>query len=374
AFASELRSTLEGVESRPSARKPELELAPEFDAIVTRATATTPAARHANARELHDRIEELLDGQRDVELRARLAAEHLERARMLAKRDPQSSEGAVIGRRREAMQALGRALALEPGNGDALALLRDLLLEPPAQTPVAVERAIQTSAAANNRWLGRISALSYLSLWLYLPLFAWAGIRDLAQVIPFFAAATLTAGLCLWTHLRATPSVNNIMLAMLGSNLTFALASPVFGALIVLPGPLAVTTVAFAVSLDGWRRWVAVACGALALLIPAGLEFTGVVTSSYHFTEQGLLIVPRAVELQQVPGLMFLLITGLAAIFTGVMTVVQLRDALLATERTLYTHNWQIRQLLPDPADPDDEDEQAHDYLGASSIVANFSG
>lgn len=79
-----VRSTERGADARASVRAPIFDIAPELDAICVRATAARPEDRYGSARALHDAVERFLEGDRDEELRARLAEQQLEEGRRAA--------------------------------------------------------------------------------------------------------------------------------------------------------------------------------------------------------------------------------------------------------------------------------------------------
>src|SRR5262245_6435427 len=76
-----LQTTLAGeVVKSPAQRRPDRGVAPELDAVCVAALAMSPAAR-PTAKQLADRIEAYLDGDRDLALRRKLALEQLWSAR-----------------------------------------------------------------------------------------------------------------------------------------------------------------------------------------------------------------------------------------------------------------------------------------------------
>src|SRR5215470_4556822 len=95
----------------PAARRSDRDIAPELDAACVAALAEDPVAR-PTARELARRVQDYLDGDRDLERRRELAALQVARARdALASGDP--------ARRGDAVHAAGRALALDPESAEA---------------------------------------------------------------------------------------------------------------------------------------------------------------------------------------------------------------------------------------------------------------
>ena len=89
-----MTSALANPSTRPSARAPGRDIPPELDALCAHATAFDRDRRAATARELGERVQLYLDGDRDVGMRRQLAVEHLERARDAYAQS--GREGAVV--------------------------------------------------------------------------------------------------------------------------------------------------------------------------------------------------------------------------------------------------------------------------------------
>ncbi|MBC7172122.1 MAG: serine/threonine protein kinase, partial [Polyangiaceae bacterium] len=102
------RSTQLGAEARPTRRAPDRELPPELDGVCERATALNPNDRYQSARALHDALEAFLEGDRDTRLRAELAEQHVENARLAAQRMATDGPDASDQRKR-ALREAGRA-------------------------------------------------------------------------------------------------------------------------------------------------------------------------------------------------------------------------------------------------------------------------
>ncbi len=137
---SVIEATLRGDDLRTSARAPERAVPPELDRICERALARDPDQRFASARDLHDAVQRYLEGQRDVELRRQQSQECARVAATAAAAAAHRGDGDTITSRRVAMREVGRALALDPDNADALQTMVTLLTEPPDQPPPEVER------------------------------------------------------------------------------------------------------------------------------------------------------------------------------------------------------------------------------------------
>lgn len=108
--AGKLSSTLEGADARASIRAPQRDVPPELEDICVKATALEPAQRFQSVGELIEAIEHFLDGDRDLEHRRRLAAEHAIAAAAAAQEALAESVEPTESRRK-ALREVARALA-----------------------------------------------------------------------------------------------------------------------------------------------------------------------------------------------------------------------------------------------------------------------
>jgi serine/threonine-protein kinase len=342
-----IESTIAGADARASVRAPDRDIAPELDAVCVRATATAPEGRFASARDLSAAIERFLDGERDVELRRTMAAAHARKAAEAA-----SSAGASIDDRREAMRNVGRALALDPDNHDAAATMARLLTEPPRDLPPEVFAEMERSTARHRRWMGRVGAYTYASVFAYVPLVAWVGIKQPLLVALFFVPLAAASVMSLYQSKLERPSERITFAAMILSNLAFAIASVFYGPLVVVPAAVAINATAFAVHLQGKQRVVSTLTACFALIVPMALEALRVTPASYAFANGAMTILPRAVELPELPTLWVLAASGIAGVLTGTIAVSHVRDALGQAEKRLYVYAWHLRELVPETARP----------------------
>ncbi len=346
--------TVAGVEARPSVRAPDAEVPPELEALLVRATAHDPSERLSSAKELHLAVERYLDGERDEALRKEMASAHAQRAAEaaeLAQREtsPQFTE------RRRAMREIGRALALDPDNPQAMEVLVTMLQHPPLATP----REVKLEAASNERhrmrWAAKTGMVAYGSLFLFLPLFLYCGVRRVEMVVLFYGlvgAAALTS----WMAARRRDELLGLTLVTLVlSNLAFAATATLFGPLLVTPTLIALNATVFTVYLPPRVRWAAAACGCAAVLGTLALTGTSLIPS-YGFDGGGMLVYPNAIELPQGATVVMLACIAVAGVVIGAISVTRVRDALDATERQLFLYVWHLRELLPEaaraPTDP----------------------
>ncbi len=334
-----LTSLLEPLDARPSRRQPDSP--PELDAICQQATHLEPGARFESARDLGDAVQAYLDGDRDLVVRAELARHHLGLARAAMQRaeDPAS--------RSEAMQAAGRALALDPNAIEAATLITRLLLEPPATTPPEVEREIARRDHATARTQGRLAALTMLGYLAFVPLLMWTGVRSYPVVVAF-AALAFTSGLQVWMlTFREQITRRGIYLNACVNALLIAMVCRLVGPFIIAPTLVTTTLIAYAAHPAlGSIRVVAVIL-ASGVAVPWALELLGVLTRTYHFVDGNLVLSSAALTFTAAPvqlafALLLVALVGIVALLARGMALRQ-RGA----TRALELQAWHLRQILP---------------------------
>src|SRR5262249_26326070 len=122
------------------------------------------------------------DGDRDLEARRAIATRLLEEAR----------KALDVGYRATAMQAAGRALALDP-ESEAAAFVTKLMLEPPALIPVDVESRIYEGDVELNALGARQGMRAVVAMFVMLPLMIWNGIASWRIVVSLFGLMALIA-------------------------------------------------------------------------------------------------------------------------------------------------------------------------------------
>ncbi|MEM9463511.1 MAG: serine/threonine-protein kinase [Myxococcota bacterium] len=343
-------STLATTTPSPSERAPEREIPPELDVVCLRATAWQPGQRFASARALHHAIEQFLDGERDLQLRRSLAAEHAEHARRAAlQARSAAAEGAdPVQARREALRAVGQALALDPTNASAMQTMVRLLTRPPGALPPEIERRLEDGAYERTRNAGRLAALLYLGLLLYLPFIWWAGIVDGMVVLTMLGLGVVAGLVSLYTSRTEHRHQGLVLTAMLLSMAAMAGTASLYGPLVLTPGAVAVNCTAYALTGTRRLRRVTLVVGLLAVLVPLGLELGGLVSPSLSLGNGGMTLLPRALRLDGAPAVVLLTVASIGTILTGTFAVGRVRDALIAAERRLEVYSWHFQQLLPE--------------------------
>ena len=167
-----------------------------FDAL-----AEVPAER-PTARELADRIQAYLDGDRDLERRRALAAAPARECARRARRTAATTAHAT------AMRRAGRALALDPDNEDAAALVGKLMLEPPKDPPKELLAAIEKDTRLANRDRSRKAVVSYVGVFvLSLLMLPILDVKDWTLQLGFLGVIAILCGLAASRHGHAAESV-----------------------------------------------------------------------------------------------------------------------------------------------------------------------
>jgi serine/threonine-protein kinase len=331
-----LSAALAGDQTAPSVRAPELEIPPELDAICIKATMFAAADRHATARELGDAVQSFLDGDRDVVLRKKLAADELAKAREALTR------GNDVSARRDAIRAAGRALALEPTDRAAAALVARLMLEPPAELPPEAEREIADREHETLHAARRLVSGSAIASCGFFPLLLWAGFRN-----PFYITTGVVAvaviGLTSWLAPRSwTVAVGRI--AFVGWTVLLALLAYMLSPFLLAVGVIGIVGTGVAMHPAIIHRgllFVTLSIAALApwLLGPDSLSVTGHDIIIHAATDW---LDPLAVRVG-------LAIFVMSTTLTAVILAGGLSDDRRAVQRRLEIQAWQLRQLVPEP-------------------------
>jgi serine/threonine-protein kinase len=342
-----LTSTLIGVDARPSFRAPHLDIPPELDAVCVRATALDPAGRFGSARELVAAIERFLDGDRDLRRRVELARDHAQTAASLAQQALTSTTGAAEARS-NALREVGRAIALDPANPDALRTLVRLLAEPPREIPpeARVELARERSQSLTRG--RRMGGMAFLTWFLYVPVTLWMGVRSWGAVTLMHAAWLVAAavGFLAARGSRADDKANLPML--LTGGFAIACSAALLGPYFLLPQFALIYAMMFIlIPPDRARRGLVVAMSLLTMLVPAALGWTGVLPRPYELHQDAVTVRAWMLHFPPAPTELFLVLTNVVALLTACLMTSNVREALTAAQERLHVQAWQLRQMLP---------------------------
>jgi len=343
-----LASTLKPV-ALPSARAPKANVAPELDAIVTKATAANPEERFASARAMQDAIEAFLDGERDAERRRELASEHVKRARDALARAAQRGRNADADRA-EGMRELGRAVALDPSDAGALSAISELVLAPAEDLP---DQALEELATGerHDRARGAIRAARMYIVWLGIAPLLWVmGIRSWPTLVVLVVLIVATSAHAQWVGMQPNRAIASRLVMSMVLNFTLvAWCSCIFGPLIFVPGVAASSAASFvlAVRQKSWLRNVPFVLAMLSVFVPLTLEQLGVIPRAYSFHDGVMTVHPLIADFHAAPTYVSLgIVTFVQLVLPSVMLNRSL-DAFVDAQRRSFAQAWRLRQLLP---------------------------
>ncbi|MEP6859827.1 MAG: serine/threonine-protein kinase [Deltaproteobacteria bacterium] len=333
-----LASTLTAIDGNPSQRAVDRSVPPELDALCCAALVIDPSAR-PSASELAARLEGYLDGDRDKEGRRVLAASWLAKARAALDSD-------AVALRAEAMQAAGRALALDPESRDAAELVTRLMLEPSKRLPAALTVELEAAEATVQRRQSRVAMLSFVAIGGFLVMASLNGLRSARTLIVIAALAGVMAAAAFRLSQRRA-LVSEMMMVVIGNATLAALLSRAFGPLIIVP---AVTCV-MALSLTSYpqlidRAKLVIAILAVSWVVPIVLESAGVLESTWRVAGGDVVSTSTLVTIgRSTAGLLIganLLTIVVFGLFANALARSR-RDA----QRQVQIQAWHLRQLLP---------------------------
>ncbi len=319
----------------PIERAPERSIAPELDDACVRALASAPEDR-LSARELADRIQRFLDGDRDVERRRSLAAEHVAAAR--AALDTGNADD-----RTRAMRSAGRAIALDPESREAAALVAQFMLEPPATTPPALATRLHELDAEEMMRQGRNAAFALAGYLLFVPVIAMIGVNDWAFVGGAIALVLMMIGLCVYMWLRRTAV---IAWTILGSIAVLACVSQMFSPIVVVPA-LAVGSTAALTASPLVRPATAIVGMVIAVVLPLVLEQLDVIPRTVAFLPDGVALTPALLDLGATSAPIIITIAHCVAILIVGVLVRSVAQGRRQSQRQLESQAWVLEQLLP---------------------------
>ena len=322
---------------RPSRVRPDAP--PELDVLCERATSIEPTER-PSARALGDGVQAFLDGDRDDARRKSLAREEIERARAALARGDQEDQ------RRAAMQAAGRALALDPSAGDAADIVMQLMLRPPTRVPREVEDTLERADTETARRQGKLATLTIVGYFMFVPLLLWTGVRDLRLLYAFIAVALVSGGhvVLLTRRTRLTSGMiyrNACMLAVL-----IAIICRMVGPFIIAPTLVMTTLMSYAAHPRFGRISILSVILASSVLVPWGLELLGVLPSTFRFEKGTLVLSSDAIAFHSVPVQL-----AFAAVLVSLLGVIGLLSRQMAMRQRDVSERaelqaWHLRQLV----------------------------
>ncbi|MBA3460891.1 MAG: serine/threonine protein kinase [Deltaproteobacteria bacterium] len=334
-----LTSTLRGVEEGPAARRPFRGVPPELDELCISALKTRTQDR-PSAADLADRLQGYLDGDRDEEKRKQLAATFVLKAR-------EALESGEVARRAEAMQAAGRALAIDPTSTEAAAIVQTIMFEPTKQLPPELAEVLTTSELSVQKRQGKVAMLSFLVVLAYLAVASINGVSNVPLVMGI-AAYTVALASLVWrvTQRRAQPWH---MIGIATANaLLAALLSRTYGSLLIVPAVtciMAVSLTSYPLLID--RKWIVISLLVASWISPVLLEWAGFVPSTFALEHDAVHLTSHVMTMDGNHTISVLL----AANITTIVVIALFANALAASRRNALRQTeitaWHLKQLLP---------------------------
>ena len=336
-----IAGTLAGADARASVRAPERDVPPELEAICVRATATAPAERFADVRSLRDAVERYLDGDRDQQARRALAREHAAAARALEARSDDDHAA-----RAQAVREAGRALALDPSNREAFEALGNLLRRPPKQVPPEVERRLALDQQRESRQqagVGAVAGAAWLAF-LVTPLFM--GVRDWSSYLAIVGLMLVIVGLSLRRVRRDHAGSADVLVIALLQAVVLGLATRLFGPFMLVPGLVVATTAMFAFTEFRFVPLLIV-MGCASVFVPWLLEWLGVISRTYAFDGDAMVIHARMATFSPTVTEVTLVIANVGVVAMAGLAIAHARNALNRVRRQLAVQAWQLEQVVP---------------------------
>ncbi|HEY6039645.1 MAG TPA: serine/threonine-protein kinase [Kofleriaceae bacterium] len=338
--------TFATAEYRPAARCPDRDIPPELDELCARATAQDRDARIATARELADAVQRYLEGDRDLERRKQLAAQHAGKAALALVRalSPSASNEAA---RAEAMREAARAIALDPRNSDAQSILGRLLVDVPTPIPEPARRSLEADDNATVRQVLVRASWAYLANFVLLIAAILIGIRGTWPLVLLGVFTLLQAGFCQIASRREDPLSPLYMALILTGHFTLLmLVGTIAGSLLFLP-IFAFGSLPIMLMLPRFNHPIGtLSFHIIAVAIPVILDQTGIIPSSFHTDAAGIHIKPWAVDASPRMVVLLLYLVIFAQMFVTTRVFMAQRRAQLAAQEHLHAQRWQLAQLV----------------------------
>jgi len=331
-----LASTLDRHDGSPAERARGRAIAPELDELCSAALAETEDLR-PTARELGERIQHYLDGDRDIEHRRVLAAKLVV--------DGRSSLD--TGDRADAVRLGGRALALDPNNEEAATLVMSLLTKVPDVVPPEVEAVVTEHERVAMRARSGRAFFPLIGIYLLTPFLTFLVVIDWLPLIGVFASITALAAVAFinW-RVRRVP----IAIWLLGNVVACTMFTRLSGPFVLTP--VLICAMLMSASAQPWlnsRRWAIVIVLAVTVGMPFLLEYLGVFKQSWVMTQNGV-ISQGTIFLRGHPSVWPLFFSNFAIItLVSVYAAGMSRDRRLA-QRSLIIQTWHLGHLLPKQA------------------------
>ena len=333
-----LATTLTSPQVAPASRAPERHPAPELDGACFDALAEDPKAR-PTARELADRVQAYLDGDRDLERRRALAAEQLELARDALEQEGDDSRATAIRR-------AGRALALDPDSAEAAELVTKLMLEPPKTLPPELAASLMAADHGMNKQRAKIVMSTTVFLFAFWAVIPFMSVKNWSNLFAFYGLVSL--GIVASLAVLRTGRTRQVP-AMVVMGLIILAFTRVAGPFVLTPTVACAAMISMTSMPENRGRPIlilSVTLGALGLAFL--LEYLGVIDQTYTIDGGYLItlsdifamrdaVLDKAVLI--ISNFSFVAVTGLLMYF--------LNEQRVRAQHQLHIQAWHLQQLIP---------------------------
>jgi serine/threonine protein kinase len=332
-----LAAVVEGVREFPSQRRPERSVPPELDQLCF-ASLSPHADERPTARQLAERVQAYLDGDRDLDHRKKLAAEQL-----AAAYDALSSHAS--DRNIVALRRASRSLALDPASADAATLVSSLLIASPDPLPPALIARLDSHDRRNHRDRSRRAIAAYMALGVLLPTVLLLDVQNWEWLGAVIITIGIAIGGSVFHLLRGRPSIPIVALTNLAVIVMFSrIASP-----FVLT-PVLVTCALVAITTIPWftqRTWAVLGWTLTAVLLPFALEWLGVLSRTWTISDGAMVITGDVFSARGGNDEIVLVIANLVCATIGGLLALGLSRRQQSAQRQLYIQAWHLGYLVP---------------------------
>jgi serine/threonine-protein kinase len=359
-----MSSAVQGKDPRPSSRTPNRDIAPELDAICVEATHYDPHKR-PSARELGDRVQRFLDGDRDVALRRDLARAHFEKATQafdaskqpepptrisrlhLTSKPPRPSSAKSDEGRAIAMREAAAAMALDPSLPGPAELIGRLMLEPPSETPREVIAAIEDDDIKMAKLNAQAGIWALVAALAFTPFLWWIAPSASSYIAVLTGFLLVNLVVLLHANMAAMPKPG---LIVIGNTIIVCVIARAFSPILIAPGVAAVLAMAMVLtpkfSFLGSATTVAIFL-ITAVLGPLALERMDLISRTVSVSEAGVLFRSPALAGHEVPTIIVGSIFTVGLIIGSCAMAGTMRRRTREAYRNLELQAWQLRQLVP---------------------------
>jgi len=337
-----MQTALDGGGTLPSLRAPGRDIPPELDTLCVQATSVDRAARIQTARELGERVERFLDGDRDLAQRRDLARTHLDGARSAFAASDSADN------RRTAMREAAAALALDPALGGAAELVARLMLEPPRETPPEVTEAMAKDDVRDAKEVARAGMWAVISSLMFIPLLWWIAPHGTFSVPMLMIFLLLDGVVAIHAVRAATPRPGLVIIA---NTIIIIVLARMYSPILIAPGVAALLAMAMVLtpkfSFLGSPITIGILMGG-GIAGPLLLEQMGVLSTTMSVSPAGVLFNAPAISGNlEGPTIMVGALYAMSLVVGAVVAGYQMRARALGSAHHLHMQAWQLRQLVP---------------------------